>query len=412
MIAPPEQHKEGERGGLARGFAWWLAALSASSGRRGPARKRYKALIFKSADGLEVFAVKRKGLTTLARLAAVGRNVAAGAAVKSQDGKRRDGDRRDGESGGANSTGKGAKSKGAKSKGAKSSANKSEPFTRVRGLRRGSPALLRLGEDQVLERELQIPEAARDVLEPIITNQLEPVMPWPISEARIGYEVQGAGDGDGQLKVCTAATSNARLSEALEEAAQLGVRVEHIEFATSPQAESGIPLLAPGEAENAARRARSIRNSLVLFLIIALAIAGLGLWRWLPAYRAHRAIAAELAALQARVAEVREANSRRAERIAQRRRLVELRKRRPAVVVVLAALTRALPDDAYLTRLELRGERLLITGTARDAASLVERLEAMPLFADVAFSAPTIREKGKPGERFTISARLLGEVDT
>ena len=407
MIAPPEQHKEGEKGGLARGFAWWLAALSASSGRRGPARKRYKALIFKSADGLEVFAVKRKGLTTLARLAAMGRNVAARAAEESQDGDRRDGKRRDGESGGAKSKGKGAKSKGAKS-----SADKSKPFTRVRGLRRGSPALLRLGEDQVLERELQIPEAARDVLEPIITNQLEPVMPWPISEARIGYEVQGAGDGDGQLKVRTAATSKALLSEALEEAARLGVRVEHIEFATSPQAERGIPLLAPGEVEKAARRARSIRNSLVLFLVIALAIAGLGLWRWLPAYRAHRAIAAELAALQARVAEVREANSRRAERIAQRRRLVELRKRRPAVVVVLAALTRALPDDAYLTRLELRGERLLITGTARDAASLVERLEAMPLFADVAFSAPTIREKGKPGERFTISARLLGEVDT
>jgi len=70
------------------------------------------------------------------------------------------------------------------------------------------------------------------------------------------------------------------------------------------------------------------------------------------------------------------------------------------------ALSRALPDGAYLTELQFEKATLRITGLTRDAPSLIAPLERSGHLADVHFLAPTTRNSDGSLFRFNIEARV------
>jgi general secretion pathway protein L len=75
----------------------------------------------------------------------------------------------------------------------------------------------------------------------------------------------------------------------------------------------------------------------------------------------------------------------------------------------LAALTRLLPRDSYLTALRASGREWQIDGYARVAAPLVARLEDDPLFDQAHFLTATSRTRmnGTLYESFSIAFRLV-----
>lgn len=74
---------------------------------------------------------------------------------------------------------------------------------------------------------------------------------------------------------------------------------------------------------------------------------------------------------------------------------------------VLAALTRILPADAYLTQLSTSNGEWELNGLARDAARLVPLLEGSDLFADVRFRSATtrVRVRDESYENFALVFR-------
>jgi general secretion pathway protein L len=73
-------------------------------------------------------------------------------------------------------------------------------------------------------------------------------------------------------------------------------------------------------------------------------------------------------------------------------------------VIVLDALTKALPDNTYLTEFHLAGSKLQIVGITRDAPALIPLIEQSTHFTRATFYAPTTRATTDPGERFHIEA--------
>jgi general secretion pathway protein L len=78
----------------------------------------------------------------------------------------------------------------------------------------------------------------------------------------------------------------------------------------------------------------------------------------------------------------------------------------PAAVLMLEALSRALPDAAHLTEFRLESATLRMTGLTKDAPSLIAPLEQSGQLADVRFSAPTTRDADGASFRFHIEARV------
>jgi general secretion pathway protein L len=73
-------------------------------------------------------------------------------------------------------------------------------------------------------------------------------------------------------------------------------------------------------------------------------------------------------------------------------------------LATLAAMTDSLPDDTYLTEIELRGGKVTLTGHSTAPSRLIAALAAQGEFRNSGFAAPIIRIEALHSELFTIIA--------
>ena len=269
--------------------------------------------------------------------------------------------------------------------------------------RRGDVSVLRLGTDQVLTHELNVPKAAEDVIDPVIRNQLERLVPWPTDDLIYGYEIQDRKVQDDHLRVTCVATSMKRIAAAQGDAERLDFRPDTIDVAGDAEAPVGIPLRGiPMERER--HNTHAVGRTLAAIALLAGLAGATGFGRMAMQDTELAALQAKMAQVDTHVAEAHRLEEANAAVLAERTRLVSQRAVEPAMVSTLEALSRALPDHAHLERLEVRAREVELRGRARDAASLMKGLEASPAFSDAKFSAPTTRASG--GETFAITLQL------
>ena len=143
-------------------------------------------------------------------------------------------------------------------------------------------------------------------------------------------------------------------------------------------------------------------------LVAALAIAVLA---FLVSLVAERVLSARFADQLAQVS--RETADRRADFISQKNGVVAsaveaLNARKAASassVMTLEALSRILPDDVYLTQMQIEDGKVRISGLARDAASLIGLMEQSGRFTHVTFYAPTVRNSSS-GDTFHLEGHI------
>ena len=75
-------------------------------------------------------------------------------------------------------------------------------------------------------------------------------------------------------------------------------------------------------------------------------------------------------------------------------------------LLVLAALTDALPDDTSLTDLTMHHGQVALIGQSGDAAALIARLSDTPVLKDPGFSAPVTREAGADSDSFALNVMV------
>ncbi len=85
------------------------------------------------------------------------------------------------------------------------------------------------------------------------------------------------------------------------------------------------------------------------------------------------------------------------------------------MTVLLEALSRALPDSAYLNQLEISGREARLDGKAKEPTALIAKIESANEFANARFAAPTTRSEEDSIETFSIIATarpaLLGGLE-
>jgi len=78
----------------------------------------------------------------------------------------------------------------------------------------------------------------------------------------------------------------------------------------------------------------------------------------------------------------------------------------PTTIRLMDEITRVIPDDTWLVRLEVRGSKLRIQGESEGASSLLALLEASDLIENATFSSPVTKNPRTSNDRFAIEAGI------
>lgn len=269
--------------------------------------------------------------------------------------------------------------------------------------------LLRLSPIDVVQRTIQIPRAASDLMDSVVENKIETIVPWPQENTHYGYRVAGPNaTSPDQIDTDIVATAKGIVDAALERARSIGLSPSTVDFAPSPQAASTVELMSL-EADPISKTAARFHVSLVGLLIASLALCAFGVYRAWDLEAQYNELESKITTVMSRVEDVKKLNAENAKLKEQRERLAKRKLDDPPVMVLIEALSRALPDTAYLDELEIHEKETRIVGKSADPTGLIAMLESTPEFEDVRFAAPTTREDGQTLGTFSIVGRVQAE---
>jgi general secretion pathway protein L len=265
---------------------------------------------------------------------------------------------------------------------------------------RGAEVEFRLLAQRCVFRELELPARAGEFLDGVVRSQIDRLTPWRASECAFGWSAPKPL-GAGRIAITVAATRREPIAAFLDIAAD-SIVVASARDAGSP----AIVILA--QRAGASLRHRRWRFMLTAALALSLAVLAAAV---VLDYTLGASLRDQTDTLTASLAQRRAALLRRehAQDDPAAQALDARKRAAPAAVVVLEALTKAIPDDAYLTQLRLKGDVIEIAGVAADAASLIQRIEQSPPFSHAIFTAPTTRG-AENKESFRIEAHVAARA--
>lgn len=178
--------------------------------------------------------------------------------------------------------------------------------------------------------------------------------------------------------------------------------------ATFVTPDEGLTLRTHDAVEVRAARGRRITWSIIGATVVLLIIAaGLELW---GVRRELNVVNAERATIRPRLQTTMAGRTNYETSTRKLAVLFAAHRQAPYLSGVIASITDALPDDAYLLSLRARHDTLVLDGLAKHAAAAFDALEAIPDLANVRSIAGVQRQLQDDGtalEHFTVQARML-----
>lgn len=272
----------------------------------------------------------------------------------------------------------------------------------------GAENVLLLAGSAILRRSIVLPAAALENLVQVVGFELDRYTPF--KESQLYYDARAKeplADG-ARVRVEFAAVSRTYLDALLARLAVAGVRPDSVDVENPGQA------LSQGGFNLSPERYRPRRSGLPLRLTQALAgllcllLAAVGA---VPVVMDDRFIEQlrEEVRRATKAAKVVEAMREETEGLGKAAAFVLDKKLgQPPLVVVLADLTARLPDDGWLSALQMREGHIEMQGQVKTASALIALLEDSPYLRNTTFLAPVTPEPTSKMERFRIGADIVG----
>ena len=266
----------------------------------------------------------------------------------------------------------------------------------------GRPVVLRLPEGDLLGKTVNLPLAAERNLKQVLAFEMDRETPFAADELYWTHRVAAADRKNGRLSIRLLLVPKEKLAPLLRALGNVGLVPWRAEIASGPDAGSYLPLDDNGGRLDhrgsrllwplaACCAALAIAAVATPFVRQALVLSGLD-----REVAAARSAAAEAERLQREIRSLTVS----AELIEKERREAG----RP--LQILAAATGVLPDDTYLSQLEIRDRKVTLSGRSAGAARLIGKLAASGEFRNPTFAAPVTRLEALHTEVFTISAEV------
>ncbi len=268
----------------------------------------------------------------------------------------------------------------------------------------GVRTVLCIPAERVLQRTLALPAAAEDNLRQVLSFEMDRQTPFKADQVYFDSRVVGRDASGRNLSVELVLLPRAQLDQ---EIGALPPGAAALDGVDAWRAEPGGPRrqinLLPQERRAQRRDLRLPLNLGLAALAVILLVINM-----------DESLANRTAALEAMRAEVEKSNAEARQVAALRKTLADSieganflgdkKRNSPLTVALLDDLSRRLPEDTYLERLQIEGGVAQLQGQAKEAAKLISLLAASECFGDPRLQGQIQPDARTGKERFQITA--------
>jgi general secretion pathway protein L len=250
----------------------------------------------------------------------------------------------------------------------------------------------------VLAKTLVLPLAAEGELDQALLFEIDRETPFRPDELYWNHRIEAADRQNARLSVRLVLTPRAHLAPLLEPLGHAGVTPVRAEIADGPDAGFWLPL---NDDRRSVDRGRGLLLKPLAVCCALLALAAISA----PFVRQSITMAKldrELAAGRAAASEADRLQGEISRLAGSADLITKEREKVGQPLSVLAAATRVLPDDSYLTEMQLQQRKLTMSGRSAAAARLIGAMAADDEFHNPTFAAPVTRIEALRQEIFTI----------
>jgi general secretion pathway protein L len=269
-----------------------------------------------------------------------------------------------------------------------------------RALRTSS--VLRVSPDLLLEREITLPLAAEHDLKRVVSYEMDRLTPFRADEVFWNCLAGKRDPVRNRLHVRVTVIPYLRVEAILTALMQSGLAPARIAAGETTEPNRIIPLT---EDRTAHRWLGPRVHAVALGGCGAMVAVAITLPFILQSVAAAR-LDARIEAVKPQVVEAEKLRKKIATGATTADAIAAARNQLGTPLQSIALLTDLLPDDTYLTALNVRQRKLTISGRSAAAARLIGAMAANPLIHNPAFTAPVIRDETNGGEMFSIRAEL------
>ncbi len=253
---------------------------------------------------------------------------------------------------------------------------------------------------RLLVKQIRLPLAAEENLRQVLGFEMQRQTPFRTDQVYFNYRVTARRAQSQQLTVRLSVVPRTVVDDVLEPLADWHLAPEE----GNPRSDRDSRVFAFVPAAAGQRSAGGLHRALlVLNVVLLVAVVAV------PLVQQQR----YLDQLRTRLAEVRvsattasDLQQRIDQRQARSRYVFAQKTGKPASVELLEELSRRLPDDTWLFRVEVRDGKVYLQGTSSRSSSLIAELEGSRFFEDVRFASPVTQDGTSGRERFHLSAGI------
>lgn len=265
------------------------------------------------------------------------------------------------------------------------------------------PRDLLLGEDEVLRKEIKLPQAAESNLRQALGFEMDRHTPFKADEVYYDYRILGRDRDAGLTRIELVAAPRGSVSSAIELLAPRGMAPTGADVLLD-----GLPAslnLLPPDLRYRMTNRRSRMNMLMGLAAVVLLALVMAQSLWLRQHQiaevqdAIETVRAEARLVQGLRGQIEDASE--AASFMQRRR-----NESPPTVQVLAEVSRVLPDDTYLDRIRVWDGNVQMQGKSSNAQQLIEIVNQSKMLGNAEFRGPTRLDGPSGKEIFDLTSTL------
>ncbi|MDR2172727.1 MAG: hypothetical protein LBE32_00715 [Burkholderiales bacterium] len=278
-----------------------------------------------------------------------------------------------------------------------------------------SPVALSLPSSMILRRTLVLPEALEENLKQALAYDLDRHTPFRGDELYFDAQVIGRNTERGEIQVALAAVQRSHADRIMAQLREVGAEIVALPADPPENIDSKLNLLPTEDRPSWQSWQRwAVAVGAVFIALLLIAAIALPVWQ----KRAHTTDLRKHAdAMQVQAAEVTRLHDELDRLVADYDFVPERKEAYPATVHILDEITKLLPDDTWLTQMELKNTvgsketryEVVLRGESAHASRLVTSLEESGLVTQAAPRSPftAIRAgSGVEGEIFDIGAQI------